>query len=109
MNNLYQPPNRAVWTGRATNNKRDYWYQVIEMLDLNQGDLAGVDIALIGYQCEEGIRLNQGRLGAQEGPKVIRKFLSRLPVHHDQTVIADAGDMVFNDTITLEKFQEAFG
>ena len=70
MNNFYQPPNEEIWTGRTTTNEHDYWYQVVEMLDLNKAELPPADIAFIGYQCEEGVRLNQGRLGAKEGPDV---------------------------------------
>lgn len=108
MDSFYQPPNQALWTGRATSNERDYWYQVVEMLDLTNELWPATDVAFIGYQCDEGVRLNQGRLGAKEGPSAIRHFLPKLPVHHEVLALADAGDLIYQENLTLEQFQQVF-
>ena len=78
------------------------------MLNLSRDQLSPADIAFIGYQCDEGVRLNQGRLGAKEGPDAIRYFLSKLPVHHENLVLSDAGDLIYSENLTLEEFQSVF-
>ncbi|ASV29661.1 formimidoylglutamase [Maribacter cobaltidurans] len=37
--------------------------------------------SIIGYSCEEGVKRNQGRMGAVNGPDAIRKQLGKLPNH----------------------------
>ncbi|HWL00328.1 MAG TPA: formimidoylglutamase, partial [Parapedobacter sp.] len=50
-------------------------------------------IAILGFACDEGIKRNQGRIGAAGGPEAIRKALSTLPVFHPDLSIYDAGDI----------------
>jgi formiminoglutamase len=50
------------------------------------------DLALVGYPFDHGIGLNQGRLGAKEGPKKCRQHLGNLPQLGQ--AIVDLGDAV---------------
>ena len=58
-------------------------------------------ISLLGYACDEGVRRNQGRIGAAEGPDVIKSSFAKMPNHlgsnvrlHDVgSIICDEGDM----------------
>lgn len=45
-------------------------------------------ISLIGFKCDEGVRRNNGRVGASEGPDFIRKYLK------NSSKIKDLGDVV---------------
>lgn len=47
---------------------------------------------LLGFASDEGVRRNQGRVGAAAGPQAIRKQLANLPVHTPLN-IADLGDV----------------
>ena len=60
---------------------------------------------LLGFACDAGVRRNQGRVGAAEGPQAIRRMLAGLPAHafvrwHDAGDIRCEGD-------ALEAAQEA--
>jgi formiminoglutamase len=56
----------------------------------------GKRFAFLGFCCDEGIKRNQGRVGAREGPHSIRKNLRNLAVHFnpEQISLFDAGDVI---------------
>lgn len=49
--------------------------------------------ALIGFASDEGVRRNQGRVGACQGPAALRSALSSLAVVDGTGYLADAGDV----------------
>ncbi len=107
----YLPPTRAPWVGRQTDPSlgAEYWYQKMELLDLRQEISADPPhLALLGYACEEGVRRNQGRLGAAAGASEARRSIASLANHLGPLRIADAGDItcLAGD---LEGTQESFG
>jgi len=51
---------------------------------------------LVGFACDEGVRRNQGVLGAAEGPDAIRKALANLACSEDFEFF-DAGDVTCRD------------
>ena len=104
---FYQPPKKERWTGRQSDFK-EYWHQWVELTNLSEQSQCDFDIALLGYQCEEGVRKNQGRLGAKEGPNAIRKMLGKLPAHREDIQLSDCGDLVYSEEILLETFQLEF-
>lgn len=96
INVNYQSGQKDNWSGRLSNPDLGtlYWYQKIQLLninDLNQD--SHIDIALLGYVCDEGVKRNQGRIGAAQGPKKLRERLGKLAVH-DNKCIADIGDVI---------------
>lgn len=103
----YNPPNLSNWSGRETNPDFgiQYWYQAIKCIDLQKEDLQA-DIALIGYECDEGVRRNLGRIGAKDGSDAIRKKLGSVAWHSLKTV-ADVGNVVCIDE-DLETCQDIF-
>ena len=109
----YNKPQPRLWTGRddsfeGEGGKR--WHQTINMLDLSQPvKLNGGQLHLVflGFACDEGVKCNQGRTGAKEGPLSARKALANLPWHFDDDLqLWDAGDIVEMNG-ELEKAQEA--
>lgn len=54
-------------------------YQVV-----NQSEQA--DFAIIGFNSDEGVKRNHGRVGAAKAPDLIRKQLANLPVHQPITI-----------------------
>jgi formiminoglutamase len=49
-------------------------------------------VVLIGFAVDEGVRRNQGRIGAAGGPAALRQALANLPAPA-QTAVWDAGDL----------------
>ena len=106
----YQPGQKRYWTGRKSNPDiiNQYWHQEIEFWDVNHLKKEDKpDIALIGYVCDEGVRRNLGRVGAQEGPRVLRERLAKLPIHFDSKHVADFGDIICIDK-DMESCQHTF-
>lgn len=113
LKDRYEPINMETWKGR-TDSHENYdafrWHQWIRPLDLSATDTKVFDgklgFALIGFCCDEGIRRNQGRVGAKNGPDAIRKELANLPCSFSQqTILFDAGNVTCVDG-NLEASQE---
>ena len=80
------------WGGRVDRHDGDAglrWHQVVTDFDseFNQGAV------FLGLCSDEGVRRNQGRVGASAGPLTLRRMLSNLPVHSPM-FLQDAGDVV---------------
>lgn len=114
LKDRYEPIDMAIWTGR-TDSVENYdafrWHQWIRQLHLTAGQNVVFDgefgFALLGFCSDEGIRRNQGRIGAEAGPDTIRKELANLPCHFSQNMMLfDAGNITCQDG-NLEESQEA--
>ncbi|MFT5886216.1 MAG: formiminoglutamase [Arcticibacterium sp.] len=103
----YKPPTENCCFGRSTSADAgiQYWYQAIKTINLQKSLLSSGNIAIVGYQCEEGIRRNLGRIGAKEGADAARKQLAKLAYHHSRKNILDVGNVVCDDT-NLESTQQ---
>ena len=62
------------------------WHQVVQPITAK----AASGVALVGFASDAGVRRNQGRSGAAEGPFVLRRLLSNLPAKPGQALF-DAG------------------
>lgn len=84
-------PDMQVWTGRTDASEGQSalrWHQWVKPYAPDQ--TAGV--ALIGLASDEGVKRNQGRTGARQGPPALRKALSNL-AWHGSSAVYDAGDV----------------
>ncbi|GAB4466030.1 MAG: formimidoylglutamase [Burkholderiaceae bacterium] len=96
---------RSVWQGRVDAADGDAglrWHQIVE--PWRKGAPRGV--ALLGFASDEGVRRNQGRAGAAQGPQALRCTLANLPVH-SRFALYDAGDVVC-DNGALEAAQDVY-
>ena len=94
---MYKPACATDWQGRADNaegNNALRWHQRIQTW--NQHDNLNDAPTLLGFACDEGVRRNQGRIGAKQGPDTIRQVLGNFAYHNEKTPF-DAG------TIECEK------
>lgn len=94
------------WTGRAElfeTARARYWYQLAKPYGF---DSTSQHIGLIGFACDQGVRRNQGRVGARAAPPLIRQAFATLPViasvqtRYDNqlaTLLGDAGDIHCHD------------
>lgn len=68
-----------IWIGRVdseTDQSQFRYHQVVRFHEQGEND-----IGLIGFSSDEGVRRNNGRLGAKEGPNAIRQQLASFPWH----------------------------
>ncbi|MDK9358785.1 formimidoylglutamase [Lelliottia sp. V106_10] len=94
---LWRPTSPDIWQGRddsleARNALR--LYQTLAQTDLFAPKHSG--IALIGFECDAGVKRNHGRTGAAQAPDVLRKALANMASHSGHDNITDMG------TITVE-------
>lgn len=91
----YRPPNPELWQGRVSEAQL-YLHEKVELaslIDLRNAE--GNEVALLGYCCDIGVKRNQGRTGAVEGPDAIRKMMGGLSNHWDPSFkINDFGNLV---------------
>ncbi len=79
------------WDGRVDRKDGDAglrWHQVVAPYEPGLTK----SVVFLGLASDEGVRRNQGRTGAAEGPGALRRMLSNLPVH-DPVLLYDAGDV----------------
>ncbi len=80
-----------VWTGRtdaAEGQSALRWHQWVQPCAQQQAS----GTTLLGFACDEGVRRNQGRTGARQGPQALRKALANL-AWHGSAPVYDAGDV----------------
>lgn len=102
------------WTGRAEpfeSARARYWYQIAQPYTFDSSSQQnnqqnGQRIGLVGFACDQGVRRNQGRVGARAAPPLIRQAFSALPVIAElqqrfdgqlSTLLGDAGDIHCHD------------
>ena len=98
------------WTGRAEpfeTTRACYWYQLAQPYAFDDAiTMAGQRIGLVGFACDQGVRRNQGRVGARAAPPLIRQAFAALPVIAElqqrfdnqlPTLLGDAGDIHCHD------------
>ncbi|OQD43651.1 formimidoylglutamase [Croceivirga radicis] len=78
---LYTSPSPKNWNGRKSEEQL-YLHEKVELVPITEiANLKTVQYALLGYACDEGVRRNQGRTGAINGPDAIKKMLGKMPNH----------------------------
>jgi formiminoglutamase len=103
----YQLFNQDLWKGRTDSDRPERWHQVVQGYDLgNPHPLEGASV-LLGFASDEGVRLNKGRTGAQEGPRLLRKALAPVAFHRSAPPY-DAGDVLCPEE-KLPKAQRQLG
>ncbi|MCX2740351.1 formimidoylglutamase [Pontibacter anaerobius] len=113
---MYKPATKEAWKGRIDKQDGELglrWHQAVHLLDLGneipQADPGEVAFAFIGFCCDEGVRRNQGRVGAVAAPGALRGAMASF-AHHlpEQTKLYDAGDVLCTNG-NLEEAQEQLG
>lgn len=108
----------SLWTGRVEpfeSARACYWYQLAQPFEQQH-------VGLVGFACDQGVRRNQGRIGARYAPPLIRSAFAKLPVIAElqnrfddklQTLLGDAGDIHCDDNDNfvenlLEQAQQSY-
>lgn len=108
----YKITSPDLWTGRNSDQEL-YLHEKVKYVSLDALDTTknSKKIALLGYACDEGVKRNQGRIGAAHGPDLIRTSLGKFPNHLPfETQLLDSGnvccvngDMEIAQTVLSEK------
>ncbi|QXP56181.1 formimidoylglutamase [Cellulophaga sp. HaHa_2_95] len=88
------PP--ELWSGRTSEQKL-YFHEKVHCSAIDDITRAKNQktIALLGYACDEGVKRNQGRIGAVNGPDAIRQSLGKFPNHlADDIELLDCGTIL---------------
>lgn len=86
-----------VWTGRIDQGEPGDTRRVFQQVaPFTGGTLAAETPVIIGFGSDEGVRRNQGRVGAAQAPKELRRALAGLPAKGSGAVL-DAGDVVCDE------------
>lgn len=109
---MYQKPDPKLWHGRQDGSDYNHlrWHQGIKMMDLSQNlPIGNKATALLGFACDEGVRRNEGRAGASNGPNALRNACRNLPWHFPESfTLFDAGNIVC-EANRLESAQSDLG
>lgn len=87
--------NDRIWTGRVDNEQQERLHQLVANTEISsitpcpQHDT----FAFLGFASDIGIKRNQGRTGASEGPDAIRRVLGNLPIHRKNAHFYDLGNI----------------
>ena len=97
----YEAPKPNLWEGRKSPTELgvQYWHQQVKFSNLVKPgpEISKSKIGLLGYTCDEGVKRNNGRIGAAAGPDEIRIELARLAFHKVSQSITDFGNLLCVD------------
>ena len=77
------------WIGRKDEGDKSRWWMKIKKQRSREAER---QFSLLGYAVDEGVRRNQGRMGASKGPGAIRQALCNRVLHPNLSIY-DAGDI----------------
>jgi len=102
----YQNPSKENWKGRISN-KKLYLHEKVDLYSISSlQKTKKKTVALLGYACDEGVKRNQGRIGAKDGPNAIRRQLGKMPNHlPNKQQLIDIGD-VYCESGKMEEAQQ---
>ncbi|MEK4231196.1 formimidoylglutamase [Solibacillus sp. FSL H8-0538] len=106
---MYKKTDSAVWQGRTDHETDHAYFRYHQIVQLATTAKQG-SIGLIGFVCDEGVRRNNGRVGAKDAPLALRKQLAPLPWRnpvHENSLI-DLGDIICEGH-ELERAQQELG
>ncbi|MEO0571195.1 MAG: formimidoylglutamase [Bacteroidota bacterium] len=93
----YHPPQKRNWSGRKSKDLL-YLHEKVQCLSIDQLPNSDNQFTILGYCCDEGVRLNQGRVGAKNGPESIRNTLGKMPNHLSSIQnLIDVGDLCYEN------------
>lgn len=95
--NYYEAPDPALWQGRVDVQPFEQLYQHVQCLPFDELPKfpTSSGFAIVGFCSDEGVRRNQGRIGAALGPLVLRKMLGKLSAHFFHPIsLFDVGNIV---------------
>ncbi|WP_197277549.1 formimidoylglutamase [Bacillus sp. FJAT-27245] len=92
---MYKKTNPEIWQGRTDHNTDSTYFRYHQIVQVATTIKQGA-IGLIGFACDEGVRRNNGRVGAKDAPDTLRKQLAPLPWrnHNHENSLIDLGNII---------------
>jgi formiminoglutamase len=106
QHDYYTPTPRNLYQGRSDSLPNERFFQSMTCLNLEK-QLPEDEMVILGFGCDEGVKANLGRPGAQNGPDAFRQQFGHL-ANHRQVSISDAGNIIC-PTNKLDNAQQALG
>lgn len=106
---FWQPIPPDIWQGRddsAESPKALRLFQTVVQANDFTPEQYPHQIALLGFACDEGVRLNKGRIGAKNAPDAIRKAMANMASYPAHKQLVDFGNIYCPDH-QLPKAQES--
>lgn len=107
--NLWHATSPTIWQGRNDLSEADNalrLFQTVKLSPYFTPEEFPHSIALLGFECDEGVKLNQGRPGANQGPDYLRKALANMASHTGHDRLVDLGSIRANPN-QLSEAQQA--
>lgn len=109
---MYSKSDTSIWTGRI-DDEHNYssfrYHQIVQVMTIDDAVKKQENyIALISFECDEGVRRNAGRVGAAQGPQSIKSMLASVPWRIADTALIDVGVVACEGT-ELEQAQQRLG
>ncbi len=102
---MYNKPNKSLWKGRVDKEDKKLgkrWHQKIKCI--KPPFKKAKAITLLGFDCDEGVKRNKGRIGAAYGCDSLKNSMGNFAYHLENYQLCDAGKIVASKN--LEKSQE---
>ncbi|MGG0657659.1 formimidoylglutamase [Rummeliibacillus pycnus] len=94
---MYKEVDASIWSGRTDHlDRRDSfrYHQAVKCITTQElKQISDKKISIIGFECDEGVRRNKGRIGARKAPNEIRKQLANVPWRGSDTFLFDVGNV----------------
>lgn len=94
--NLWQAAEPELWQGRDDSAEAPTAKRLFQTVTLTRDFVPEAHhgkIALLGFACDEGVKRNQGRPGARQGPEALRKALANMASHQGHDRLVDLGNI----------------
>lgn len=104
----YKPTDPSLWQGRKDSLPGERFFQHVQCVDVRTHLFSEPEnrSIILGFCSDEGIRRNEGRIGAKEGPEQLRQQFGKLACHSQKELI-DVGNIVCSND-QLEIAQQNF-
>ncbi|MBX8460400.1 formimidoylglutamase [Enterobacter sp. RIT637] len=104
---LWRATSPQVWQGRDDSAESTHAKRIFQTLQQREAfSPASSGIALIGFECDEGVKRNRGRPGAVQAPDILRQALANMASHQGHERLVDMGSVYVEGT-DLEAAQRA--
>lgn len=106
---MLKKSSRGLWSGRTDHLENWESFRYHQVIEFGASASSSNTCAIIGFQCEEGVRRNNGRLGTAQAPDALRGEMAKLPWRvAEGKRLVDVGNIECQDN-HLEQAQQQLG
>ena len=102
---MYKKANKSLWKGRVDKEDKELekrWHQKIKFIKPPFKKIKA--ITLLGFDCDEGVKRNKGRIGSAHSSDILKSFMGNFAYHLKNYKLFDVGKI--KATKDLETSQE---